>query len=111
MPNLSKSRFVSGAQCEKKLFFDVNRKDLKPPVSSQQQALFDTGHAIGFLAQHVFQGGLDATNEMNGNWSLAIDRTKSWIQKGQKTIYEAAFSIPNGFAALDILHHQNGRSY
>ncbi len=42
MPNLSKSRFVSGAQCEKKLFFDLNRKDLKPPVSSQKQALFDT---------------------------------------------------------------------
>jgi hypothetical protein len=111
MPNLSKSRFVSGAQCEKKLFFDVNRKDLKPPVSTQKQALFDAGHAIGFLAQQMFQGGLDATIEMNGKWSLAIDRTKSWIQKGQQTIYEAAFSIPNGFAALDILHNQNGERW
>lgn len=108
MPSLSKSRFVSGAQCEKKLYFDINRKDLKPPVSSQQQALFDSGNLIGQLAQQVFQGGLDATTEMNGNWSLAIDRTKSWIQQGQQTIYEAAFSIPNGFAALDILHHQDG---
>jgi hypothetical protein len=111
MPNLSKSRFISGAQCEKKLFFDLNRKDLKPAVSSQQQALFDTGHTVGLLAQQVFQGGLDATSEMNGNWSLAIDRTKAWLQEGQNTIYEAAFSTPNGFAALDILHHQNGERW
>ncbi len=111
MPNLSKSRFISGAQCEKKLFFDLNRKDLKPPVSSQQQALFNTGHAVGFLAQQVLQGGLDATSDMNGNWSLAIDRTKTWLHEGKKTIYEAAFSIPNGFAALDILHHQNGERW
>ena len=28
MPNLSKSRFVSGAQCEKKLYFDIYQTDL-----------------------------------------------------------------------------------
>jgi hypothetical protein len=111
MPNLSKSRFVTGTQCEKKLFFDLNRKDLKPPVSTQQQALFDTGNDIGLLAQHVFPNGLDATSEMNGNWSLAIDRTKAWLLEGNNTIYEAAFSIANGFAALDILHHQNSERW
>ena len=41
--NISKSRFLSGAQCKKKLYFDVFRKELKPEVSLQQQALFDTG--------------------------------------------------------------------
>lgn len=111
MPNLSKSRFVSGVQCGKKLYFDINRTDLKLPTSSQQQALFDSGHVIGLFAQQVFPDGLDATGEMNGKWSLAIDRTKTWLQEGQKTIYEAAFSIANGFAALDILHHQNSERW
>ena len=111
MPTLSKSRFLSGSQCEKKLFFDVFRKELKPAVTEQQQALFDSGHLIGSLAQQVFQGGRDASEDMNGKWAIAIDRTKQWMHAGIETIYEAAFSVPRGFAALDILHHQNGERW
>jgi hypothetical protein len=111
MPTLSKSRFVSGNQCEKKLYFDLFRKELRPQVTEQQQALFDAGHRIGELAHQVFPGGIDATQDMNGDWSLAIERTKQWISEGQETIYEATFSIPGGFAALDILHHENGERW
>ncbi|MFM7667296.1 MAG: DUF2779 domain-containing protein, partial [Bacteroidota bacterium] len=111
MPTLSKSRFVSGNQCEKKLYFDLFRKDLKPEITEEQQALFNTGHHFGELAQRVFPEGIDATLDMNGNWSLAIERTKQWISEGIKTIYEATFSIPGGFAALDILHHENGERW
>jgi hypothetical protein len=39
MPTLSKSRFVSGNQCEKKLYFDLFRRDLKPEITEEQQAL------------------------------------------------------------------------
>jgi hypothetical protein len=60
------------------------------------------------LAQQVFPNGQDATFEMNGDWSIALDRTKEWIQEGLKTIYEATFSHSKVFAALDILHrHEN----
>lgn len=111
MPTLSKSRFVSGNQCKKKLFFDVYKKDLRLPVSVQQQALFDTGHRLGTIAQLVFPDGMDATQDMNGEWNLAIDRTKQWISEGVNTIYEATFSIQGGFAALDILHHSNNERW
>jgi hypothetical protein len=113
MPTLSKSKFVSGCQCQKKLFFEVFRQDIKPTVSEQQQALFDTGHLVGSLAQQVYPGGRDATQGLNGNnkWGIAIRRTNDWIQAGLTTIYEAAFSSPGGFAALDILHHQQGERY
>ena len=108
MSTISKSRFLSGCQCEKKLFYDINRKDLKPPVSEIQQAIFDTGHLMGKLAQRVFPDGIDATEGMNGNWTIAINRTKKWISEGIKTIYEATFSVNGAFAALDILHKENG---
>ena len=36
MPTISKSRYVSGVQCEKKLYYDLFRKDLKLPISEQQ---------------------------------------------------------------------------
>ncbi len=111
MPTLSKSRFLSGNQCSKKLYFDVFRKELKPQVNEQQQALFDSGHRIGELAKGVFSNGKDATFEMYGDWNLAIDRTRQWIEEGLQTIYEATFSVPGGFAALDILHHQGGERW
>jgi hypothetical protein len=111
MATISKSRFVSGTQCQKKLYFDVFRKELKPKVSEQQQALFDTGHLLGKLAQEVFPGGMDVTDGMNGDWAIAIQRTVNSIQQGVSTIYEATFSINGGFAALDILHHSNGERW
>ena len=36
---ISKSRFVSGIQCSKKLYFDIHRKDLKPIISEQHFVL------------------------------------------------------------------------
>ncbi len=74
MTTLSKSRFVSGAQCEKKLYFDVHRT-LKPETSAKQKALFDAGHALGVLAQKVFPNGRDTTAGINKNWSVAIELT------------------------------------
>jgi hypothetical protein len=108
---LSKSRFVSGSQCEKKLFFDINRKDLKQSVPAKLQAIFDTGHQIGKLAHKVFPGGQDATPEIQGDFSSSIEKTLKWIEEGVQTIYEATFSKDGGFAALDILHHVNGQRW
>jgi hypothetical protein len=108
---LSKSRFVSGTQCEKKLYFDFFRKDLKPEVTPQQQALFDTGHIIGELAQLVFPGGRDASPENYSDFSASLANTRNWISEGVLTIYEAAFSHDGGFAALDILHHTGGERW
>jgi hypothetical protein len=107
MPTLSKSRFVSGVQCEKKLYFDIFRRDLKPPLTAEQERLFSSGNEVGLLAQQVFPDGQDATFEMNGDWSVALNRTAEWTQEGLKTIYEATFSNSRVFAALDILHRHN----
>ena len=102
---ISKSRFVSGIQCSKKLYFDIYRKDLKPEISEQQELLFSTGHEIGELAQNAFPNGKDASPENYYDFSKSIQDTKDWIDSGVKTIYEAAFSTNGVLAALDILHH------
>lgn len=102
---ISKSRFVSGIQCTKKIYFDIYRKDLKPEISEQQELLFSTGHLIGELAQSAFPNGKDASPENYYDFSKSIQDTKDWIASGVKTIYEAAFSSNGVLAALDILHH------
>jgi hypothetical protein len=111
MIKLSKSKFISGIQCSKKLYFDVNRKDLKPEITDAQQARFDVGHEIGRLAQAVFPNGNDATHDFNNDWGLAIKRTTEWLVAGVNIIYEASFSHSGAFAALDILHHTGGESW
>ncbi len=108
---LSKSRFLSGVQCEKKLYFDLYRKDLKPPISKQQEELFSSGHFIGHLAQQLYPNGKDATPESYFDFSPSFESTKQWINDGVETIYEAAFFYDDVMAALDILHHQNGERW
>lgn len=108
MPIISKSRFVSGMQCEKKLFFDIYRKDLKPVVSEQQEALFSTGNVIGNLARNRFPGGKDASPASYYDFSESIEQTKNWISSGVETIYEAAFLYQDVLCALDILTHVDG---
>jgi hypothetical protein len=111
MRNISKSKFLSGVQCEKKLFFDTHHSELKPPISVEQQAAFDMGHAVGALAQAYFPGGMDATPEVQGMYMVPIANTKRWINEGVPTIYEATFSANGVFAALDILHHVDGERW
>lgn len=107
MKTLSKSRFVSGIQCDKKLWFDFYRKELKPEIDDQTQAVFDLGHRIGILAQEMFPNGKDATPENYSDLKPSIENTEKWISEKVKTVYEATFSAKNAFCMLDILHRKD----
>ena len=82
---ISKSRFVSGIQCSKKLYFDIYRKDLKPEISEQQELLFSTGNVIGELAQRAFPNGKDASPE---NYYDFSKQTKLQCKKYQNSFYQ-----------------------
>jgi hypothetical protein len=109
--SLSKSSFLSGVQCEKKFFFDRYRKELKPAASARQEAIFDRGNEIGELAKLVFSGGIDLKSTGDFKLQEQRERTQSLLTQKTPTIYEAAFSENGVFAALDILHHQDGEMW
>jgi hypothetical protein len=81
MPIISKSRFVSGIQCSKKVYFDIFRKDFKPEISDQQELLFSTGHEIGELAQRAFPNGKDASPEGYYDFTQSNNLTKQWFNE------------------------------
>ena len=105
---ISKSKFVAGLSCEKRLFFEVNHPELKTPISASQEAKFALGHRIGALSQDRFSGGVNAEPENKRDFQTWIESTRSFIANGESIIYEAAFSFQGSFCALDILLNQNG---
>ncbi|MFC1962974.1 hypothetical protein ACFLWB_03140 [Chloroflexota bacterium] len=58
MPVLSKSRFMAGLQCHKRLYYECYRRELADPVDASQQAIFDTGNEVGTLARSMYPGGV-----------------------------------------------------
>lgn len=100
---LSKSTFISGLQCEKKLFLQKNRRELIPPIAEAQQFIFSQGTKVGELAQELFPGGRDATPKSYYDFRPSVVLTKDWIDKGEKVIYEAAFQFDRVLVAVDIL--------
>jgi hypothetical protein len=100
---LSKSLFIRGLQCHKSLFLDRYQPELKDKVSEEKQALFESGTDVGVVARHLFPGGVEVPYDgLSLQEQLAM--TASEIEKGTRTIYEAAFSYNNAFMKADILH-------
>ena len=100
MKTLSKSRFVSGVQCEKKLLVFLLLKRLQLPTDEQTQAIFDLGHQIGNLAQNRFPNGKDATPEDFSGFSPSFKKPNYGLQKKVETIYEATFTAKMHFVCL-----------
>lgn len=104
---LSKSRFIKGLQCHKAIWLQTHHPELQDKVSASQQAVFDAGTDVGVLAQSLYPGGVEIPFDgLSVTEQLAM--TQDEIQKGTKTIYEAAFSFDNVFVKVDILHKGKG---
>lgn len=99
---LSKSRFQKGLQCEKALWLQVNRPDLKPPVPETQQWMFDQGSEAGRLAQQLFPGGVEVTED-HFHSAEALIATRRLIAEGATILYEPAFEFDGAFARVDVL--------
>ena len=100
---MSKSTFMKGSQCIKSLYLNKFHKDLRDPVSESKQAIFDTGHQVGDLAQNLFPGGINSDFSLDLDADKASAKTLELIKSGQKVIYEAAFIYDECLAVMDIL--------
>lgn len=105
---LSKSRFVTGLQCPKLLWWRVHEPDadeLKPDLVLQDR--FDQGQEVGLLATALFPDGTlidlphDAVEER-------LERTFQAIAEGAPAIFEATFVESDTFVAVDVLERVAG---
>ncbi len=101
LPSLSKSKFVSGVQCEKKLWLSKHQPE-EAHWGQAQEAVFASGTSVGELATQLFPGGTDARPENMRDFKSWIKESAECLENGVEVIYEAAFSVPGAFVALDI---------
>ncbi len=58
LPILSKSRYLYGIQCDKRLYLDCFRPDLLGEDSDALGFVFAQGHEVGALATQRYPGGV-----------------------------------------------------
>ncbi len=103
MPGLSKSRFQSGLQCLKRLYLDCYNRDLADPIGPAQQAVFDTGNAVGEKARQRFPGGR-LVEESHLEHGRAVETTRTLLADGSiPSLYEAAVTFESIRTRFDVL--------
>ena len=103
IPTLSKSRFMAGIQCEKRLYLECYHKDLADPVDANQQAVFDSGTDVGVLARQLYPGGILIDVDFM-HFPKALSLTKTALGgKIQVPLFEAAFQFDDVRTRVDIL--------
>lgn len=96
---LTKSRYLSGLQCPKLLWTQVNDKGLIPEPDEAQQKIFDVGTQVGVLATKVFPKGVKVSEN---SFIENLNQSKELL-KENKPLFEAGFMINNLFSRADIL--------
>jgi uncharacterized protein DUF2779 len=103
---LSKSRFVTGCQCHKLLWWTVhepNATELQPDKVLQD--LFDQGRQVGELARTRYPGGvlIDLPHHAGAE---RVAATRKALDAGAPAVFEATFIADDTFVAIDVLEKQ-----
>ncbi len=101
--HLSKSRYLAGLQCERRLWLTARRPELRTPPDAAQQAVFDQGHRVGELAHRLFPGGV-LVEEGPDRLPEALERTRALLaDPSVPAIFEAAFVHGEVQVRVDVL--------
>lgn len=110
---LSKTTFMYGCQCKKRLFLHRYHKELRNPLVEGEETKFQSGIDVGELARKLFNYGVSALPSLpNGGYPyyLAVANTQKLIYRGVDIIYEAAFEYEGVMCAVDMLV-KNGKHW
>lgn len=99
---LSKTRYMSGLQCEKRLWLEINDRAKATPPTMAQQKIFDQGTEVGLLAQSYFPGGI--LIQINpSKLDQGVKETRQALDTGHKIVFEAAFFFDFVYVISDVI--------
>jgi predicted RecB family nuclease len=101
---ISKSKFVAGCQCLKRLYLQVRQPELAAQPDAADQAIIEQGHEVGLLARQMFPGGVEVCERSLGQ---AVLTTRELLRNPSvSAIFEGVFEHYNVLVKVDILHRR-----
>jgi len=101
---LSKSKFVAGCQCLKRLYLQVHPPKLAAEPDGAAGAIIEQGREVGMLARQLFPGGVEVRNE---RLDKAIRATRELTANREvPAIFEGTFEHGGVLVRVDILHRR-----
>lgn len=111
IPPLSKSRFLAGLQCKKRLYLECFHPELADPFDAGRQAILDTGTRIGELARDLYPDGVLIAEDHLHHGEAVSSTEKAMIDSSVQAIYEAAFVYDDVRIRADILVRSRNDPY
>ncbi len=96
---LTKSKYLSGLQCHKRLWNKVRHPKRATDTPISQQRRMNQGTEVGILAHDDFPGGvlIDAMDPL-----VSVEQTEKAIKRGASCIFEATFIFNGVLVKCDI---------
>jgi hypothetical protein len=89
---ISKSIFVAGVQCLKRLYWQVHEPELAAEPDTATQAIIEQGRDVGLLARQLFPGGVEV--RPSAGLDQAIRTTKELIANPEvPAIFEGTLAV------------------
>jgi predicted RecB family nuclease len=102
-PRFSKSKYLSGLQCPKRLYLEIHSPELAGEIDEGTQARFDIGTEVGALARGCYPEGVLVEVE-HFKVTQGLRRTAELLtDPSVPAIYEAFVQFANVLVRADIL--------
>jgi hypothetical protein len=103
--SLTKSRYLAGLQCAKRLWFEVHEPDESGEPDPALEALFERGRRVGEEARGRVLGGVLIDGPPRTR-EERVAATRAALAAGARVIYEASFEVEGVFVAVDLLQRR-----
>ncbi len=108
---ISKSKFVAGVQCLKRLYFQVHRPELATGSTEATEAVMEQGHQVGLVAQKAFPGGV-LVAAGHEHLDEAIRVTRKLLGNAEvPAVFEATFEYGGVLVRTDVLERRSRAGY
>jgi hypothetical protein len=102
---ISKSKFVAGVQCLKRLYWQVHEPQLAAEPDAATEAIIQQGREVGLLARQMFPRGVEVVSD--GGLDQAIRATRELVANPEvPAIFEGVFEHDGVLVRVDVLHRR-----
>jgi predicted RecB family nuclease len=102
---ISKSKFVSGMQCVKRLYWQVHQPELAARPDAATEAIMQQGHEVGMLARQLFPGGIEVRCDRGLEQAIRASR-ELVVTPAVPAIFEGVFQHDGVVVRVDVLHRR-----